>query len=206
MKLIKYENKFIEQKLGDLATILYPNYEEIKSFQLVISINCQNINAKELGDLFYLIYRIDGKYSELGFHSYAQRKDRQITSNFRTGSLEIVLDTLSNNINPQSLLVIWLTFKYLPNLVNSFSGALLNFTSSLNQYAEYQRTTSEVRRGRKELRELIYSDYELEKVTDNNKEKIVKLLEEIYTSNQNQLPGAIRLLRKKLKKIFIKTK
>ncbi len=204
MDLVKYENQFPEKRFKELADNIFSDQDWRKGLKLIISIENNKVNLKEIGDLFHFIYRVDGKLYHRGIYSYSHSRNIQITTSFRSGSLEIIIDTLSNNVEYKSLIILWLCLKYLPSLVSSFSGSLLNFTESLKNYREYEIKTIEVRRLRKEIRQQINTDSELELLNKKDKEKIIRLLQEIYSDNKKNLPGTVRLLRSKLKHITMK--
>lgn len=204
MELVKYENKFPKKRFEELVTKIFQNRNLDSGVELIISIEDNQVNLKELGDLFHLIYRINGKLFYKGIYSYSHSRYLQATTNFKKGSLEIILNTLENQIDAQTLIITWLTLKYLPDLLTSFSGSLVNFTEALKNHGDYQSTMIEVRRGRKEIRELVNSDDELNTLEKKDKEKIIKLLQEIYSDNKKNIPGAIRLLKSKLKGIKIR--
>jgi|GEM_PF-6976144 len=206
MELIKYENKFPDKRFIQIVEKIFLNRSWNQGLELIISIEDTQVNLKEIGDLFHLIYRIDGRLYEKGMKSYSHSRKIQATTNFNKGTLQIILDTLQNNIDPQSLIIIWLTLKYLPNLLTSFSGSLVNFTEGLKNYGDYQATMIEVRRGRKELRELINSDGDLNNLEKKDKEKLIKLIQEICVDNKKNVPGTIRLLKDKLKEIKMRIK
>ena len=199
MELVLYNNKLPRKRIEAISEQLFGI--DNQDLKLTVSLNQDNLNVKQLGDLFYFIYRIDGKLHSKGFNSYSHSIDEQITTSLKFGSLEIILDNLKN-VDVQTIIMTWLAIKNLPNLLTIASNFILNFPTSMKSYEEY-RALSETRKARKEIRELVKLDSDLDKVDEKNKEKIILLLEEIYKDNPKQLVGARRILKDNLKQIKI---
>ena len=206
MELVRYENKIPEKRVDEIISRIFPDdLDSFRGLQLRIRLDNRHLNAKELSDVLEFIYRIDGKSRLEGFNSYSKTKRNQLRiSEIKGGSIELIIDSIYNSLSPQTLILIWLALKYLPNLFSSVSGALLNFSQALKNYGDYQKATLEVRRGRKEIRNLTRDDTELSELDKPTQEKLVKVLEEIYRDSPKQVSGAKHLLKSKLKEIRLK--
>jgi hypothetical protein len=206
MDLTRYENKLPDKGVTEIIKKIFrDNSGEFSGLELTIELENKNLNAKELSDLLQFIYRIDGKLYYRGFNSYSKTKHIQLEiTEFKSGSVQLIIDSISKFIEPQTIILAWFALKYLPSILSSISGSLVNFTQSLKNFGDYQKATLEIRRGRKEIRDLIRNDSDLGDLDKSVQEKIVKVLEEIYHDSPKQVSGARNLLAKKLKKIKLK--
>jgi len=159
---------------------------------LVISLDSSGVKARDLASYLSLIDHVYGRVDPKGLLSYAHRKEGHLEfSEVRAGSVELVISDLVEHGWP--LVVVFLVLKYLPEFVRSIAGAWKDF--------EEARLT---RLRRRELRDRIRQDNELAPISENHREQIVELLDRTYTLERDNLPGAQRLAREKVRTVSLR--
>jgi ABC-type transport system involved in Fe-S cluster assembly fused permease/ATPase subunit len=109
---------------------------------------------------------------------YARREDEQVRiSEVRSGSYELIIETLANNTEAvTSLVMISLLVKYLP-------GALESLAASYRDYEEAKFT----REKRKQLRKQIEEDEKLQSLDRNKQNQLVRYLDYLYERDRKHL-------------------
>jgi hypothetical protein len=144
--------------------------------ELIISIEQTGVNVKELSSYLDFIYRVDGHLSEIGYSKYVHNPRLQIEiDHIRFGSWEIVFQKLLNTFDGDKLFIIYLSLKFLPKVIQTLLDAGYRFYEILD------------------IRE-----YYLEK-----KEKLVDLLDKLYSEIGNRTVAASRFAQKFIKELKI---
>ena len=117
----KVNQSLVQKKNLGLEEILFSNLnQDFSSLELIITINDENLNIKELSSYLDFIYRTDGKLYNKSFLSYARMPRVQLEiSEIRKGSWEIVIEKVLNSIDGQNLMIIYLVLKYLPKVIEA---------------------------------------------------------------------------------------
>ena len=122
--------------------------------------------------------RTYGRLSPRGIRSYANREDVQVRiSEVRSGSYELIIETLANNTEAvTSLVVISLLIKYLP-------GALESLSASYKNYEEARYTKEK----REQLRKQIEDDENLQSLSRNKQDQLVRYLDYLYERDRKHI-------------------
>lgn len=144
--------------------------------ELIIKINDVNLNVRDFAAYLNFVDRAYGRLISADLKSYAQRPYRQlIVDSTRTGSIELIIKTLVENLDVvTALLVLRLLLKLLPE-------AYLKF--------EQGRFT---RMRRMQLREKMQHDRELEALERRRQNQLIELMDHLYQREQRYLPRAKR--------------
>jgi hypothetical protein len=134
--------------------------------------------VRGFSELLGFVDRTYGRLSPRGIHSYAKREDEQVRiAEVRSGSYELIIETLANNTEAvTSLVVISLLIKYLP-------GALESLAASYKDYEEGKYT----REKRKQLRRQIEEDEKLQSLGRNHQNQLVRYLDYLYERDRKHL-------------------
>ena len=174
--------------------------------ELIISLEHTKINIKELSSYLELIYRVDGFLSDLTFVEYSHLPQVQIEiDEIRFGSWEIVIKELVSSVDAEKLVLVGLSLKYIPNIMNSLMDVGLKYIEYKNKNEDFLEK-KERRIFRKSIRDAITNDEELNSVDKKTKEKVINLLEKIYMKNSNHLPASRRFVSKSVKGIKLRKK
>ncbi|PTX22677.1 hypothetical protein C8N40_101504 [Pontibacter mucosus] len=196
------------QKLGTALTKLFFEKSNLdnNAVELEISIDSGNLSVREFSSYLDIIYRIDGMTSELGYNRYVQIPEAQIQiSEIRFGSVLIVIERLLQNLDATNIVIIWISLKLLPKVINATTQSGIQIFEMLNKREEYLEKRDR-RKFRKKIRDSINEDNELQEIDKNLKEKLVDLLDEIYFKNSQRIGPASRFADKSVKSVQIKTK
>lgn len=192
----KYQSKVpIQSKLGIAKSLFQDDNIEDYNINLLIIIVEENLNIKEFSSYLDFIYRIDGLMSELGYNKYVHSRYAQIEiTKIRAGSVEIIIERLLNSPEADKLVIIWLALKYLPQLVNSLTDSASKIMDLAIKKEEYIEKRDR-RKFRKQIREVINEEVELTLLDKKQKEKLVNLLDEVYSKNRTRLPSSFRFAK-----------
>lgn len=206
--LEKYNQHLPNRLKLDLSLVLFSNANTMdENLELVITIKDEKINIKELSSFLELIYRFDGTLSELGFIQYSHYPEEQIMINeFRFGSWEIVIQETLHSINAEKIILIGLGLKYLPDIINSFMDVRLKYIDYKIRKEDYLekkgvREKKEKREFRQEIRNSIKNDQLLSSLNKKKSEKLVNILDDLYTHSRRKLSAPSRFTQKSLKNI-----
>jgi hypothetical protein len=160
--------------------------------ELVISLDSTGIKARDLASYLSLIDHVYGRLDPKGLLSYAHRKEGHVElSHVREGSVELVISELVRNST--TLLFLYLVLRYLPEFVRGLVGSWKDAEEALL-----------LRLRRKELRDRMRRDAELDPVSDNHIKQIVEVLDTTYSLESDNLPGAQRLARVTVRSVRIR--
>lgn len=176
------------------------------TIELIITINNEDVNFKELSSYFDLIYRLDGHLSEIGYLKYVHNPNAQIKiDDVRIGSWEIVIERLLKSIEADKLVIIYIALKYLPNVIQAVVDNVHKYYQVLDLREDFLEK-KEKREKRKIIRELINHDSEFTNLEKKQKEKLIAILEELYDKSNAKTVPASRLAQKSIKGIKLKLK
>ena len=170
---------FPESALEEVENLLFPSgipAEEM--LELVLIVEDHDLSVRGFSELLGFVDRTYGRLSPRGIRSYAKREDEQVRiSEVRSGSYELIIETLANNTEAvTSLVVISLLIKYLP-------GALESLAASYKDYEEGRYT----REKRKQLRRQIEEDEKLQSLGRNHQNQLVRYLDYLYERDRKHL-------------------
>ena len=198
----KRENPFPSRNNLNFKEILFQNYNDsFDSVELIISIDDKQINIKEFSAYLDFIYQTDGYLSEYGLLSYSKMPRVQLEiSGLKKGSLLLIIEKLINGLDGQNLIVLYLVLKYLPNVIKVSIDSAKTYYTTLSVREDYLEK-KEKRKFRNPLKKAIFSDIELNSMTDKQKEKLAEQLSKFYRKNNL---AASRFAQKFIKKIKLK--
>ena len=186
---IKYPRNAI--KAVQLA-LLPPDIPSNATVQLRIALEASGIKARDLASYLSLIDHVYGRLDPQGLLSYAHRKEGHVElSDVRAGSVELIISELVESA--PTLAVIFIVLKLLPEFIR-------NLAASFKDIEEARLT----RLRRAELRDRMKQDNELGRVSDNHRVQIVELLDKLYLLERENLPGAQRLARERVRSIKLR--
>jgi len=205
-ELEKYKSNFPQRIGPDLLRNIFKGDDQGGNLELIISIEQTKLNIKELSRYLELIYRIDGFLSELTLFEYSHRPQAQIEiDEIRFGSWELVIKELFNSSGAERLVLLGLSLRYLPKIMNGFMDVALKYIDYQDKREDYLEK-KERRKFRKSIRDAISEDAELNSIDKQTKEKIVDFLDELYIKNSNHLPAASRFASKSVKETKLRKK
>lgn len=151
--------------------------------ELVIKIDQDDINMREFAAYLNFIDRTYGRLTPEGLFSYAQRRAAQVRiSSIRSGSIDVVISELiSQSEHVTRLVVLYLLLKHLPSGLNTLATA----------YRDYEEGRL-TRARRKQLREQVQEDDEIEALDRERKNQLVRFLDDCYQQEQRQAPRVRR--------------
>lgn len=151
--------------------------------ELIITIEDTSVNAREFAAYLAFIDRTYGRLVHGELMSYVQRREIQLRiSSIRSGSLDLVISELVSRLDViTALIVMRFLLKYLPSGVRNIASA----------YRDYEEGLL-ARENRKQLREQIKWDQELESIDARRRNELVRLLDTLYQQESEQLPRARR--------------
>jgi len=170
---------FPESALEEVENLLFPSgipAEEM--LELVLIVEDHDLSVRGFSELLGFVDRTYGRLSPRGIRSYAKREDEQVRiSEVRSGSYELIIETLANNTEAvTSLVVISLLIKYLP-------GALESLAASYKDYEEARYTKEK----REKLRKQIEDDENLKSLSRNKQDQLVRYLDSLYERDRKHL-------------------
>lgn len=192
--------------IQEITRLFVPeNTPEGSILELTVEIQTDKLSLRELGNYFSIIDRFYGRLYEDGIYAYGHREEEHLKiSEIRKGSIEAVItEIISSVTSPPKLVIVFLLLKYLPNIIKSSAEAVKNLTSAYKDLEEASSIREE-RENRKRLREAIKKDDSLQELDSNRAERLVKLLDSLYSTEVRKLPRAIKTAKKKVKNIRLK--
>lgn len=173
-------------------SLLPPDIPSNATIQLCIALEATGIKARDLASYLSVIDHVYGRLDPKGLLSYAHRKDGHVElSDVRAGSVELIISELVESA--PTLAVIFIVLKLLPEFVRNLAGSFKDF-----EEARFTRLR------RAELRDRMKQDNELGRVSDNHRVQIVELLDKVYLLERENLPGAQRLARERVRSIKLR--
>jgi hypothetical protein len=201
----KYRDRIPALSKLDIAKILFPD-PGADELELIISIEQHNLNIKELSTFLETIYRFDGFLSELGFLQYSRYPHLQIKiAEVRQGSWEIVLREYLQTINAERLVIVGFALKYIPKILTTLLDMGL-------KYVDFQIKKEELlekkdkRKFRRDVRDIINDDESLQKLDKKTQDKVIDILDELYSANTKRLPASSRFVSNSVKAIKLSSK
>ncbi|MGN6567133.1 MAG: hypothetical protein ACTHJ0_04235 [Flavipsychrobacter sp.] len=200
--LQKYNIRLQSNKNLNLVSAYFKDDEfEGRTIELIISIEPNNINIKELSSYLDFIYRLDGQLSEIGYLHYVHYPHAQIEiDEIRFGSWQIIIQKAINSFDADKLIIIFLCLKYLPVVVQSFLGSVKNVYEILNAREDYLEK-KEKRKLRKNIRNLINDELEFSNLNKRQKDKLIDIMEQLYYKNSKRAVPSSRFANKYIKEI-----
>jgi hypothetical protein len=175
--------------------------EGYNAVELVISLEENAIKIKELSAYLDIIYRFDAHLSEVGFNRYIHYPNLQVEiDEIRFGSWEIIIQRFLDSVDADKLDIIYLALKFLPKIVQTFSGNIYRYYEILDKREDFLEKRDK-RIQRKKMRELINQEFEFSNFDKKQREKLVDILEQLYQKTDNKLVPASRLASKTIKNL-----
>ena len=187
-----------------IEQIIFKNVDfNFQNIELIITIEDENLNIKELSSYLDYIYKIDGKLNPIGFLSYSRMPRVQIEiSRMRRGSWEIIIEKLIGTPEGQNLMILFLVLKYLPSVIKATLDSAHRVYEILN-IREDVIEKREKRSRKSPLRDAMDKDQLLMNATKEEKDKLYKIISKFY---KNKNLAASRFSQKYIKKIELNPK
>ncbi|GEM_PF-1571681 len=188
----------------DLLSVLLGSTSSSDRVELVITLDDQNLNIKDLGSYLDFIYWIDGNLSKYGFASYSHTPSQQIAiSRIQIGSWELVIEEIVSSENVKVISVLFLALKYLPSVVKASLDTAYRYYEVLEKRDDYLEKKGK-RRFKSQLKRTIYEDDDLKLINENEKEKIYQFIRGLY--NRKKSIRAARFAAKSVRRVTIRSK
>jgi len=187
---------FPESALEEVENLLFPSGIPAEGLlELVIILEDYDLSVRGFSELLGFVDRTYGRLSPRGIRSYAQKEDEQVKiSEVRSGSYELIIETLANNTEAvTSLVLISLLVKYLP-------GALESMAASYKDFEEARYT----REKRKQLRKQIEEDEKLQSLDKNKQNQLVNYLDYLYERDRKHLKNVGRFSKQSVIDVLIR--
>ena len=203
----KYSSEPPKKRNMFLIEGMFQNFHKDDYYlELIISINQESLNIKELSSFLDFIYKIDGYLSPSSFNKYIHNPDKQIKiTEIRFGSVELIIQKALDSIDANRLIIIYIALRNLTKIALALPNFAIKVVDYLNKKEEYLERR-EKRKFRKHLREILNDEVELSNLDDKSKEKLVEILDEIYVKNHKRLGPVSRFVRKEIKSIKLNPK
>ncbi|MGB3906794.1 MAG: hypothetical protein WBB22_17955 [Anaerolineae bacterium] len=186
---IKYPRNAIE---AVQLNLLPPDIPSNATVQLCIALEATGIKARDLARYLSLIDHFYGRLDPQGLVSYAHRKEGHVElSDVRAGSVELIISEVLES-GPK-LVFLYIVLKYLPEFIRNLAGSFKDI-----EEARFTRLR------RRELGDRMKQDAELAPISDSHKYQIVQALDRSYLLEPDNLPGAQRLAREKVRSIKLR--
>jgi hypothetical protein len=182
--------------LEEVEKLLFPTGVPAEGLlELVIIVEDHDLRVRGFSELLGFVDRTYGRLSPRGIRSYARREDEQVRiSRVRSGSYELIIETLANNTDAvTSLVLISLLVKYLP-------GALESLAASYRDYEEAKFT----REKRKQLRKQIEADENLQSLSRNKQDQLVRYLDYLYERDRKHLKNVGKFSKQSVIDVLIR--
>jgi len=187
---------FPKSALEEVENLLFPSGVPAEGMlELVIIVEDHDLSVRGFSELLGFVDRNYGRLSPRGIRSYARREDEQVRiSEVRSGSYELIIETLANNTDSvMSLVVISLLVKYLP-------GALESLAASYRDYEEAKFA----REKRVQLRKQIEDDEKLKSLDRNKQNQLVSYLDYLYERDRKHLKSVGKFSKQSVIDVLIR--
>ncbi len=186
---------------NELQRLYLSDLEENTEFDLIITIDSDNISFRELGSFLLIVDRFYGRLTSSKFNSYAlsEKKHLQISS-ITSGSTILTINDILKLMGNTNAVMLLLLIQFLGSALKAGGAGLVKIAEAYNKY-EKGRLTRYIR---KSLKEDVAQNDLLKNLNDKDRKKLTTLLEKKYTAEKKFLVGAAKFARKKLKRVEIK--
>lgn len=199
-------NKLVEQLFSG-------EFNDQHILQLTIKFASENVNVNELASYFGAIYKVDGLLHSSGYRSYVRNFEQQIEfTRIQSGSIVTEIQRIITSPDAYNLVGICLFLRYLQQGVHKIIETTGAYYDTLNKREDYlekreNRKTRERenRARRRELKKAVAEDKELAQLSDNDRAKLVDLVDQLCRKNSAKLNAIVRFSEKYVKSISLKS-
>jgi hypothetical protein len=171
--------------------------------ELVITIEGEDILAREFAEYLSLIDRLYGRLSPDGIMSYAHRDEERLRiAEIHKSELEIIFRILHGHWGTAALIAILLFLRSLPNMFKVTTEGIKTLADAYKSYEEGKLA----RENRKKIRETIKQDSALVNLDDSRKGQLTRLLDALAMIESTNLPAPIRFARRQVKSVIIRVR
>jgi hypothetical protein len=160
----------------DIQKLLAPEMTTTTiAIDLVVTLNAEDINLRDLGRFFLLLDRVYGRllYGDLKKYAWNEKSQLRI-SQMRAGSLEIDFTQILQVVpNPTAILILYIFLKLLPKTFHTGADAVLKLSTAYNNYEQARLA----RANRKKLRDQMDKDEELRNLSTQRKKQIAEIVD-----------------------------
>lgn len=189
-----------------LVKTLFTNARHGDILELTVVISDSDLNVRDFSNFLGLIYRVDGLLSYGGLARYSRMPHQQIeVKHFRPGSIQLIFEKIIESTDANTLVILWLVLKYLPQVLNSMLDLPMKAYDVLLKREEYLEK-SEKRKFRNVIRSLMQEEPDLVHLDKKARGKIIALLEQLYVANGKKLSATSRFSVRSVKKILLRLK
>lgn len=185
-----------------------PQKPEKSYLEIVIKIKDKNVNVRQFSSYLALVDRLYGRLSPNGLRSYARRQKAQLKiSEFRKGSLELVIQLVYEHREVAASIMLVLFLKFLPNAVKSVSDLVKTLSESTKNMADSYKSYQEarlVKENRETLRKSIDKETSLKELPKNQKDELTMIQETLYEREKTKITLSKEFADKYVEKISLR--
>jgi len=213
-----------------LSVFLPPNAFYDYILELVVTIESEQIPAREFAEYLALIDRIYGRLSPEGLRSYAHReRGRLQIAEIHKSELEVIFRALQGVVQEAATyIVIAYALKTLSEVIKINVDSYKSLADARKSLADARKSDVEAdalreearhkeivnayeegklaRENRKHIREFIQQDPDLMKLDDARKSQLTALLDALFTEENARLAAPIRFAKRHVKNVKLGTK
>ena len=186
--------------LYDLTSVFVrSDLPEGSTIELIITLNEQELNVRELSTYLALADRVYGTILRHDLRRYAHVHYGQLDiREIRKGSIEVVISESSSNLmEAASLIALFVFLRYLLESLKTISETKKNFADSYKSSEEAKLA----KENRKKLKRERKRDEFLESLTDPQREQLIEMLSGLREKEQRRLPASKRFARKNVQDV-----
>lgn len=212
-----------------LSIFVPPDTPRDAVLELVVTIEGENIPAREFAEYLALIDRIYGRLSSEGLRSYAHREwGRVQISEIHKSDLEIIFRALQGVQDVAAYIVIAYALKILSDMIKINTESYKSWADARKSLAESRKSDEEARairedtrhkgimnryeesklarENRKHIRELIQKDPALERLDATRKSQLTALINDLFAEENPHLAAPIRFSRRQVKDVKLRVR
>jgi len=185
-----------------LESIYFENAgDEFEKFDLIITLDENNLSLRELGAFVMIIDRFYGRLTTVNLNTYAQKEERHLKlTSITSGSTIATINNILGLMSKEEAMFLLLLIKFLSSAIKAGSEGLVKISKAFDKFEKGKLS----RYIRKSLKEDIGQDKLLSSLDEKSKHKLAELLEKRYTLEKRHLAYAAKFARKKLKSVELK--
>lgn len=180
------------------------------TLELVITIEGENIPAREFAAYLSLIDRLYGRLSSEGLRSYAHREHGRLqVAEIHKSDLEIIFRVLYGHEDTAIFIVLLMFLRILRNVFKRAPESAKGLTEGAKNLAEAYKTYEEgrlVRENRKHIRETIQQEPSLKELDDARKRQLIRLLDGLAAEENANLSAPIRFARHQVRDVELRVR
>jgi hypothetical protein len=213
-----------------LSVFISPDAPYDTLLELVVTIEGEEIPAREFAEYLALIDRIYGRLSLEGLRSYAHKEQGRLQiAEIHKSELEVIFRVLQAVVQEAATyIVIAYALKTLSEVIKINTESYKNLVDARKSLADARKSDIEAaaireearhkeivnayeegrlaRENRKHIREFIQQDPDLMRLDDARKSQLTALLDALFTEENARLAAPIRFAKRHVKNVKLRTR